>query len=114
MTPPKLKSALWVQAVVRRCDLVAVPAMVLRKGDPDSGAILVKLLARDRTCTVLTQTRTLDGELVLMRGTGPAPVDEGTADAYIERQRSRDPDLWVVEIEGNAPDGRLPFTERIV
>jgi hypothetical protein len=112
MTAPRLKAGIVVRAILRRYDLAAVPAVVVRRGDPDAGAVLVKLNRLAAGCTVLSQARTPEGELVWMRATGAAPVGEADADAYIARQAKRDPDLWVVEIED--PEDRLLFDGRVI
>jgi len=100
----RLKSGIWVKALIRRCDLAAIGVAVMARGDNDAGAILLKLNGRDAGCAVLSQTRRPDGALVWMRATGAALVPEVEADSYIARQRNRDPDLWVIEIDSASPD----------
>ena len=101
----RLKSGIWVKALIRRCDLAAIAVAVIARGDGDAGAVLLKFNGRDTGCFVLAQVRGRDGELLWMRATGPAAVAEADADSYIERQRRHDPDLWVVEIESGSAEG---------
>lgn len=110
MTEARIKAGLWVSMAVRMGDLNNRPGAVVRKGDPDSGGILVVLRGREGLC-VLSQVRVADAPAWL-RATGRAPVDEAAADAYVARQVGRDPDLWVLEFE--APDLLPPFEARIV
>ncbi len=103
----RLKTRLMVQAAIRLCGIYAIPIVVARRGDEDSGAILLKLDRRKHGFQVLAQARGSSGELAWLRATGADPVDEATANAYIARQVDRDPDLWVVEIED--PEARPIF-----
>ncbi len=96
---PRLKARTVVQAIIRRCQVRGLSAYQLRRGDPDAGAIFLKLNGLGAGCQVLCQARSGEGEAVWMRATGSEPVDERTADAYLERQERYDADIWVVEIE---------------
>ena len=87
------------------------PGAVLRRGDADAGGVLVVLRGREGV-SVLSQVRAGGGEMSWLRATGPGPVDQAIADAYVARQVGRDPDLWVLELE--APDLLPPFEGRII
>jgi hypothetical protein len=85
--------------------------MQLRRGDPDSGGFLC-VLRNQAGASVLSQTRDGAGRPAWIRGTGPGAVEEEVANAYVERQVKRDPDLWVLEFE--APDLLPPFEATIL
>ena len=94
-----LTTGLWVSAQVRLCDIAFIPATIVRRGDSDGGTVLVKINRFEAGVTVYTEASSLDGGPAWSRGTGPTPVPEADADAYIARQVARDPDVWVLEIE---------------
>jgi len=111
MPEPRIKAGLWVKMALRMGQADGRFAAVLRKGDPDSGGILTVLRGR-RGLSVLSQVRTAEGEAAWLRATGPDPVDQAQADAYVERQIGFDPDLWVLEFE--VADFLPPFDGKIV
>jgi hypothetical protein len=102
-----LTTGLWVSAQVRLCDRAFIPATIVRRGDPDVGTVLIKLNRFEAGVTVFAQASTLDGEPAWSRGSGPQPVTEPEADAYIKRQVERDPDVWVIEIEDRKGEYKL-------
>jgi hypothetical protein len=108
---PRVKAGIWVSMALRLSDIAGRSGAVLRKGDPDSGGILCLLRGRDGI-VALTQVRDAEGRAAWMRGTGEAPTDQDTIDAYVARQVKRDPDLWVVEFD--APDLKPPFEARLL
>ena len=107
----RVKAGIWVSMALRLADIAGRSGAVLRKGDPDSGGILCVLRGR-AGLMVLSQVRDAEGRAAWMRGTGAGPVDDPAADAYVERQVKRDPDLWVVEFD--APDLVPPFEARLL
>ena len=111
MSEPRIKAGIWVSMALRMGNASGRYGAVLRKGDADAGGILVVLRGRDGVC-VLSQVRTAEGEAAWMRGTGPAAVDQETADSYIERRVRADPDIWVIEFE--SPDLLPPFAGKII
>jgi len=85
---------------------------VLRRGDPTSGMVLLKINRLEQGCAMLTQTRDPAGRLAWLAALAGALVPEAEADAYIARAVKRDPDLWVVEIESRS--GEHPFEGRVL
>ena len=94
-----LSTDIWVPALIRRAEQAGAFAVVVRKGDPRAGAVLVKVVDRRAGTTRLygQALRGDDGEQVWMQPAGAKA--EPDLDAYIARSVQRDPDLWVVEIE---------------
>lgn len=98
MTEARLKTRLLVQAILRRYDLEAIPAYIRRKGDPDSGTVLLKIALGPREALLLSQARDAEGRAGWLRQGGGA-ITEAEAEAAIEKAVKRDPDIYVIEVE---------------
>ena len=107
---PRLKTSLWVQAQLRLCDQAVIPFVVTRRGDPDAGAILIKLDRGAQGVIVLARGYDPQGRRSWIRATGEQPIAEAEADAYLARQIGFDSDVWILAIEDPAgryqPDGQ--------
>ena len=107
----RLKSGIFVRALIRRAEVEGAQAFVVRKGSEEAGAIYIKVSRLDGTCTVLNQAVAGEGERVWARPLGEG-IDDAKASAYFERQIKFDPDLWIVEIEDRS--GRAFVDEKVV
>jgi len=100
----------WVGALIRRAEQGGAFAVVVRKGDARAGAVLVKVLNRASGAVMLYASAVRgEGETVWMQPV--AAFTEPEVDAYIERSRRIDTDLWVIEIEDK--EGRHFLTEAV-
>ncbi|NIA67148.1 DUF1491 family protein [Pelagibius litoralis] len=108
----RLPSELWIKAHIKRCIVDGIPATVVHRGEKNSGTLILKINQLEAGCKVLSQARNLDGDLAWMPALGGGLVEESAADAYIDRAVTRDPDVWVVEIEDR--EGRHPFEGKVL
>lgn len=98
---------IWIEAGLKSLDERGVFYYIPQRGERNSGIVLLKIANRKGQCMLLTQQRDIDGNLGWIDAMGEARLDETKADDYIRRSISRDPDLWVIEIED--PDMNNPF-----
>ncbi len=110
-TTPRLKAGIFVRALIRRAEVAGASAFIVRKGNEEAGAIILRVATLDGSVLVLNQARTGDGALVWARPLGE-PVPDAKAAQWCARQLQFDPDLWIVEIEDRA--GRAFVDEPIV
>jgi len=96
----RLTADFWVHAYLKRLELAAIPAYVTSHGDPDAGAVAVKVATLDGRARAFHRAYDpAGGGRVWM---ALAEGDEPAVDAVLARERKRDPDLWIIEIEDRA------------
>lgn len=99
----RLKASIWVGAYIRQLNAIPVSAMITRRGDPDAGAIFIKINTLDGNAQILRPaimgSFADDGRRCWTPVLKGSPKCESDADAYLARQAEFDTDLWVVEVE---------------
>ncbi len=97
MAEARLAAGIWVAAYLRRLGQANIPAYVHARGDATAGAVAVKCATLDGQASLWLREWDFDTDTRAWRAvlTG----DEAQIDQRIARERGRDPDLWVIEIE---------------
>jgi hypothetical protein len=98
----RLKSDIWVHALLRRCAVQGLNGAVVHRGAAEAGAVFV----------IINQLNGLHHLLVPPPGPAyddigdrqfemafPDPKPWPEISAYVAKRRKTDPDIWVVEIE---------------
>lgn len=104
----RLTSSFWVQAYIKKLNLLGVPALVVSHGDDTAGAIIVKVNKLNGDAVLFERSFSLDKNL--NQWSKFESGDEKELDELLSRQLSRDRDLWIVEIESREGD---PFLDDI-
>jgi hypothetical protein len=104
----RLKSALWVAAYLRRCNVEGVFAAVRRRGAEEAGAIFVRISRLDGTSDLFgpapqsTFDATPGTDRRFSASLAKQPAPDADVEAYLVRELKFDPDIWIVELEDRA------------
>jgi len=103
----RLKSAIWVSAYIRRCQVEGVQAVLRRRGAEEAGAIFIKVSRLDGTADLYGPApqsafdhSSLDRMFVACLPQPASP--DADVEARLTREMRFDPDLWIVEVEDRA------------
>lgn len=110
----RLTAGLRARALIRLVESRGGFGAVLHRGDETAGDLMVRInapLSADAGAPpveILAPASTPDGAAAWMRLGRPGFADSAAADAAIARALTRDPDVWVLELEPAGPGWRPP------
>lgn len=99
MSDTRLPAHLEVAALIRTTEAAGGFATVLKRGDRDSGVILLLTMERGGLARLWERLPRLDGRLVFEIVRTQTIEDKEQFDEYLNRRRDRDSDSWLIELD---------------
>ena len=100
MPDDRLPTGLLVDTILAPLNARGIFYYIMQKGNRGSGLLLIKINGLKGDVKLLIQARNfITDDIEWMPALQEELVSEADADAYIAKACSRDPDLWVIEIE---------------
>ena len=105
----RLKSALWVAAYLRRCQVEGTFGVVRRRGAEEAGAIYVRIDRLNGTSDLFgpapqSEVDSDRGDRSFISCLAERPAANAAVEAFLAREIKFDPDVWIVEVDD--PAGR--------
>lgn len=104
MSGARLPAGIEADSLMRRAQADGDFAAILKRGDPDRGALLLFVASRGRHVTCLERSLGIDGGYAWGR-VGPAE-SAGSEELhdFLSRRARFDPDLWAIELDVADPE----------
>ena len=100
----RLAASVEASGLIRNAEAAGDFGVILQKGDPDRGSLLVVVRNRGRFAACLQRTLGMDGRYVWSL-VGPEADSPGEkVSQFLARQAGFDPDLWLIELDIAQPE----------
>ncbi|WP_430465890.1 DUF1491 family protein [Tabrizicola sp.] len=96
----RLATGVWVAAYLARLRMAGMAAYVVAKGDATAGAVVVKIVLPAGRAKAMARSFDLASGARLWRVL--AEGEEREVEALLQRERGRDRDLWLIDVEDPA------------
>jgi len=106
-----MTTSLMVQAAMAMANRSLVSCVLIRRGDHDNGAVLVRLDHPDGTASLESRVLDFDGQYQWDVVMGNPPCPAADVDARIEKELGFDSDCWVLAIDSAVGDNPLRAME---
>jgi hypothetical protein len=103
MSSDRLPASVEAAGLIRRAEADGDFATIIKKGDPDRGAILLLVSSRGRHVACLERMPTLDGYQWANVGPSESAGSSEIRDFLAKRTRF-DADLWAIELDIAEPE----------
>lgn len=100
----RLPASLEATALMRRAQSDGGFATLLKKGDPDRGALLLVVRGRDGHVACLERVLSMEGAYTWQSsGPGDSAGEQELAE-FLQKRRRFDDDLWIIELDIAQPE----------
>ncbi|MCB1492367.1 MAG: DUF1491 family protein [Rhodobiaceae bacterium] len=98
----RLRTDFFVAAYRVTCEAAGAFVVFLNKGDAIAGAVYIRLRSRSGALEVYEPVPNFDNPdaRAWMRSPVNAEADDAAADAFVAGILKRDPDAWIVDVDG--------------
>ena len=98
MSASRLPAAFEVSGLIRLVESSGGFAMVLHKGEPDSGTLLIVILDNQGLGRAFERLPQIDGTRRWAVAKSQTQENKAEFEEYLKRRTAQDPDLWVIEL----------------
>jgi hypothetical protein len=95
----RLSASLEAAAIMRRAEGEGGFATIVRKGDPDRGALTLLVTQRGAIAGVLERQMAADYNYQWANLSADRPFDEAAWRDFLEKRVNFDPDFWAIELD---------------